>query len=87
MDSRATGYISCNKRKKGLAFNNARHALNFQISMTIYYIISVVLIIVLIGLLLLWGLGIFGLIVVIIASIKAYGGEVYKYPLEIEFIK
>ena len=66
---------------------NIRHALNFQISMIIYVIISLVLCLVLIGFLLLALLGLFNLVVVIIAAIKAADGEVYKYPLEIEFIK
>jgi len=45
---------------------------------------------ILIGLLMtpvLWCLGIFALVVEIIGSVKSYGGEVYKYPLEIRFIR
>ncbi len=73
--------------KKGFANENAKHALNFQISMIIYYIISGILVFVLIGILLMWALGIFALVVIIIASIRSYSGEVYTYPLEIPFIK
>lgn len=75
------------KDSPGLAYENAKHALNFQISLVIYYIISFILVFVLIGILLMWALGIFALIVIILASVKAYGGEVYQYPLEIQFIK
>ena len=63
-----------------------KESLNFQISMTIYIIVSLVLIIVLIGIALLILLGIFELIVIIIASIKANEGVKYRYPLTIRFI-
>jgi uncharacterized protein len=75
------------KDKKGKTLDNAKHALNFQISLLIYYIIAGILIFVLIGILLIWALGIFALVVMILGSVKAYNGEVYKYPLEIQFIK
>lgn len=69
------------------ALANAKHALNFQLSMMIYYLVAGILIIVLIGFLLLWALSVFALIVGILAIIKSYNGEIYKYPLEIEFLK
>ncbi len=54
--------------------------------MIIYGIVSLILIIVLIGLLLLIALGLFALIVMIIAGVKAATGEQYRYPLTIRFI-
>lgn len=75
------------KDKHKFVYKNAAHAVNFQISVTIYTIICAGLIIVLIGLLLLPILVIFALVVEIVGSVKAYEGEVYKYPLEIPFIK
>ncbi|MEK6886043.1 MAG: DUF4870 domain-containing protein [Nanoarchaeota archaeon] len=75
------------KDKKGIANENAKHALNFQISLIIYCIISFILIFILIGIFLLWAISIFALVVEIIGAVRAYGGEVYKYPLEIGFIK
>jgi len=75
------------KDKKDFVYENAKHSLNFQLSLIIYYIISAVLVLVFIGILLLWVLGIFALVVIILASVKSYQGEVYRYPLEIEFIK
>ena len=62
-----------------------RESLNFQISMTIYLIISAFLIIILIGIFLLVALGILNLIFVIMASIKANNGEEFSYPLSIRF--
>jgi hypothetical protein len=63
-----------------------KSALNFQISMTIYMIISAILIIIVVGILLLIALGIFQLIMIIIASIKANNGEQFEYPLSMKFI-
>ena len=56
---------------------HGKEALNFQISVTIYAIVCILLI----------GLGIAALVLVIIASIKASSGELYRYPLTIRFIK
>ena len=62
-------------------------ALNFQISVLIYSIVGFLLIFVLIGIPILIALGIFDLIMVIVASVKASKGESPKYPLSIQFIK
>lgn len=64
-----------------------RESLNFQISMTIYFIVAGILVFVLIGILLLIALAILNLVFVIIASIRASNGEPYRYPLTIQFIK
>ncbi len=66
---------------------HAKEALNFQISMAIYFIISIILIVVLIGILGLIFLGFFSLIVSIVAAIKANEGKPYRYPMCIRFIK
>ena len=65
---------------------HAREALNFQISILIYGIVSAILVIILIGILLLIALAIFALIVMIIAGVKAASGDLYRYPLTIRFI-
>ena len=69
-----------------LVNDQGKEAINFQISMTIYILASVVLIFLVIGIPLLIILGIFSLIVVIIAAIKANEGEKYRYPLTIRFL-
>ncbi|MEO1259571.1 MAG: DUF4870 domain-containing protein [Bacteroidota bacterium] len=66
---------------------HAVESLNFQLSLTIYMIASVVLILVFIGFFLLIGFSIMALVVVIIATIKASEGKPYRYPLTIRFIK
>lgn len=65
---------------------HSREALNFQISILIYGIVSAILVIILIGILLLIGLAIFALIVMIIAGVKAASGQLYRYPLTIRFV-
>jgi uncharacterized Tic20 family protein len=66
---------------------NARKALNFQLTMLIAAIISSLLILVVIGAFLLWAIGIVIIIFSILAAVKANNGEAYQYPLTIELIK
>jgi len=75
------------KDEYALVNDQGKEALNFQISMTIYYIISAILIIVIIGILMLIGLAIFSLVMIIIAMVKANEGVAYRYPMCIRFIK
>lgn len=66
-----------------------RHAvesLNFQISLLIYLVISFVLAFVLIGFLLMAVVGVFALVVIILATVKAANGEEYRYPLCIRMV-
>lgn len=65
---------------------HGKEALNFQISMLIYTIVSAVLCLVFIGFVLLIGLLVFDIIVTIIAAIKAKEGSLYEYPLCIRFV-
>ena len=65
---------------------HAVESLNFQISALIYLAVSFVLAFVLIGFLMMAVVGIFFLIVVIIASVKASNGELYRYPLTIRLV-
>jgi uncharacterized Tic20 family protein len=50
-------------------------------------IIAIVLFVTLIGILLLWVLGIVVLVLVIIATIRASENKLYRYPMSIRFIK
>jgi len=75
------------KDESPLVDDQGKESLNFQISLTIYAVVAGLLTLVVIGFILLIALGIFDLIVVIIAAIKANEGEKYRYPLCIRFIK
>ncbi len=63
-----------------------KEVLNFQITWSIIFIVSAILIIVGIGIIMLIGFGIAWLVLVILGSVAANNGESYKYPLSIEFI-
>ncbi|NLT15568.1 MAG: DUF4870 domain-containing protein [Clostridiales bacterium] len=67
--------------------DQGKESLNFQISMTLYILIAALFIVVLIGILLVIALVILHIVLVVIASIRAYKGELYRYPLTIRFIK
>lgn len=63
-----------------------KKSLNFQISILIYMVISAILIFVLIGFVLMIAVGIFALVMIILAAIKTSNGEDFQYPLSIKFI-
>lgn len=65
---------------------HGKAAVNFQITMTIFSVVSFILVFVGIGILLLLFLSIFNLVVVIIAAVKANQGELYRYPLSLQLI-
>lgn len=65
---------------------NGKASLNFQISVSIYMLVALVLTLVIIGIPLVIGLIIFNYIFVIIASVNASKGLPTKYPLSIRFI-
>jgi uncharacterized Tic20 family protein len=66
---------------------HGKESLNFQISMLIYNLIAGVLCLVLIGFVILGILHILNLVLVIVASIQASEGKLYRYPLAIRLIK
>ena len=67
--------------------DQGKEVLNFQISMTIYLLISGILCFILIGIPFVIGLGIFNVIITIIAGIKANDGISYRYPINLKLIK
>jgi hypothetical protein len=66
---------------------HAVEALNFNLTVLIYIVISVILAIVLIGLVMLLALGILYVVTVIVGAVRANAGEPYRYPLTIRFVK
>jgi uncharacterized Tic20 family protein len=65
---------------------NAVESLNFNLSWLLYAIVSVVLLVVGIGILLLIALGIAYVVLIVIASVRANNGELYRYPLTIRLV-
>lgn len=76
-------------KKDGSPFvdDQGKESLNFQITITILMIVSAILIIVIIGILLLPLVGLLSLIFIIVAAVKANGGERYRYPFALRLIK
>ena len=66
---------------------HGKESLNFQLSMLIYSIIAGILCLVLIGFVLLPILHVLNVVFVIIASLRASEGQLYRYPLTIRFLK
>ena len=66
---------------------HAVESLNFNLSWLIYAIVAGILAILLIGIPILVVLGIAYVILVIIASIRANNGQLYRYPATIRFVK
>ena len=75
------------KRDDPLVEDQAREALNFNISYLIYGLVAGISIILLIGLVLLPAVLIAWFVLVIVATVKASAGEVYRYPMTIRFIR
>lgn len=65
---------------------HGKESLNFQLSMLIYDAIAGILCIILIGIPILIGLWVLNTVLVIIASIKASEGQLYRYPFTIRFL-
>lgn len=63
---------------------HAKESLNFQLTVLIVIIILVISVI---GWLLLWVVGLYTLALVIVATIRASEGKLYRYPFTIRFIK
>jgi uncharacterized Tic20 family protein len=65
---------------------HGKESVNFQISMLIWNAIAAVLCLLLIGIPILIVLHILNIVFVIVASIQASDGRLYRYPLTIRFL-
>jgi uncharacterized protein len=66
--------------------SQAKEALNFQITILLLGIVGALLIPILIGIAILWVLGLVTLILVIIAAIQVSDGKPYRYPFALRLI-
>ena len=67
--------------------DQGRESLNFQITFSILFLISLFLYLIVIGIFLSLILGLLWLIFTIIAALKANQGEYFRYPFSIRFLK
>ena len=80
------GYLVL-KDRSAFVRDNAKGALNFQILIAIAYLAGIILSIVIIGVFVVIAAGIVSLIFSIMGALAANRGDVYKYPLTVNFIK
>ncbi len=66
---------------------HGKNIVNWMISVILYFVVSIILIFVLIGIPLLLGLVIISIVFPIIGAVKASEGKFYTYPWAIKFIK
>lgn len=78
-----------NKDQQGKDFVNdqAKEALNFQITLLIAYVIGTVLSVIIIGIFISFAAWIACIVFSIIGGLKANSGEAYRYPFAIRLIK
>lgn len=78
---------AANKDKHEAIDMHGKVTVNWLISLFIYYVVCVVLIVLLIGFIGLWLLALLNIIFAVIAAIKANNGELWVYPMSIQFLK
>ena len=79
--------INKDDASKAFVTDQAKEALNFQITVAIAMVISIILMIVIIGGILAPIVGVINLVFCIIAAVKANNGEAYRYPFTLRLIK
>ena len=75
------------KHESDFVVEQAKESLNFQITLILYFIISIPLCFIIIGFFLIFALVIFGLIMVIVGGIKANDGIDFQYPMTLRLFK
>lgn len=80
-------YLVVKKEPGSPIIPHAKEALNFHISLFIYVIIGIILLLAVVGIGILFLVGLAAIVFPIIAAIKASNDEPYQYPLTIRFVK
>ncbi|QNA89463.1 DUF4870 domain-containing protein [Massilia sp. Dwa41.01b] len=80
-------YLVKKDEKDQFTTDNAREALNFQLTVLIAYFACFILTFVLIGILLFWVVMMANLVLTIVAAVKTSNGETYRYPVSIRMVK
>ena len=76
------------KREENADVNeHGKESLNFQISMTIYTLVAAATVFIVIGFVLVPIVLIVNLVLIILASLDASKGKLYRYPFTIRFLK
>ncbi len=75
------------KDESAFVTENAKESLNFQITLILAMIVCGVLMLIIIGAFLMMIVGMLALVFIIIATVRASEGKIYRYPMTIRFIK
>ena len=67
--------------------DQGKEALNFAITILLYYVVGVIGVFCFIGLVLLPVIHLFHVIFIVVASVRANSGDLYRYPLTLRLIK
>ena len=78
--------INKDKPEKGFLNDQAKEALNFQITLILAYVACMILSFVVIGMLLMPVVWIASVVFMILAGVKANSGEAYRYPVALRLI-
>jgi len=66
---------------------HGKEVINFQISFTIWAMVSMIFVFIFVGIFMLIAIAILQVVLIIIAAIKADKDELFQYPLTVRFIK
>jgi len=78
--------IYLTRDRRDYAKVQAAEALDFTITVAIAYVVSLLLCVVLIGFVLLPIVGVWSLVMAIVAAVRSSRGEAWRYPLTIHFV-
>ncbi len=76
-----------NRERHPYIDEQGREAVNFQLSMLVWYLLAFALVLALVGFFMLVGLVVFQLVMVVVAAVRANGGEAWRYPLTVRFLR
>ena len=80
-------YLVVKKEYDSPIIPHAKEALNFHISLLIYAAVGTILLVVVVGIAVLFLVGLAAIVLPIVAALKASNDQLYRYPLTIRFVK
>lgn len=75
------------KDESAFVTEHAKESLNFQITMFLIYIVCFILVFLIVGIFLFMIAGLLHTVLVIVATIKAAEGKLYRYPINLRIVK
>jgi len=66
---------------------HGKESLKFQITIFLWIVLGIATVCIVVGIVILSVVGIFNIVMIIVAAIKASNGEYYRYPLTLRLVK